>query len=147
MNMFIFMGWGFVIGLVSVGLPSFLLVALTGARSERSAWWTVLACALVGAVWAAVLAPRKNRTDLRRAAWLGLYAWLPTLIVTSLFVTAFCFFYLPLLIVISAPVLLMGAGMGAAVAGILRIEGLVPPVVAVTRPRRRLTPPRRRFRI
>ena len=146
MNMFKFLGWGFAIGLSSVGLPAFLLVAVTDARTERSAWLTALAATLVGAVWAAALAPRKN-AGLGRAAWLGACAWFPTLIVCALFIAGYCFLYLPILIVISVPVLLAGAGIGAAVAGTLRLEGLDPPVIVMTRPRRRLTPPRRRFRV
>jgi len=147
MNMFNFMGWGFAIGLASVGIPSFLLVAFTDARAERSAWLTILVCALVGAVWAAVLAPQKNRADLRRAAWLGVYAWLPILIVAALFVAVCGPHLIPFLIVVYVPLLLSGAGVGAALAGLLRLEGLVPPLMVVTRPRRRLTPLRRRPRI
>jgi hypothetical protein len=147
MNAYKFMAWGFTIGLASVGIPSFLLVVCTDARAERSAWWTILVSTLVGAVWSAALAPRKNRADLRRAAWLGVYAWLPALIVCAMFLGLTYFFYLPFLIAVSLPFLLAGAGIGAAVAGALRLEGLSPPVVVVTRPRRRLTPPRRRFRV
>jgi len=121
--------------------------AFTDARAERSAWLTILVCALIGAVWAAVLAPQKNRADLRRAAWLGVYAWLPALIVAVLFVAVCGPYLLPSLIVICIPVLLSGAGVGAALAGLLRLEGLVPPLMVVTRTRRRLTPLRRRSRI
>lgn len=147
MNMFKFMAWGFTIGMGAVGLPSFLLVAFTDARSEGSAWWTILISTLVGAVWAAVLAPRKNRADLQRAAWLGVCAWVPAWIVAAMFVGVYAFFLLPFLFLVSLPVLLAGAGIGAAVAGTLRLEGLVPPVAVVTRPRRRLTRPPRRFRV
>jgi hypothetical protein len=120
MNMFMIMRWGFLIGSGSVGIPAFLLVITTDARTEGYSWLTALVAALVGGVWASLLALQKNSADLRRAARLGVYASLAIAFLVSPLILLYAFFYFPPLVVVVPLYALLGAGMGAAMGWILK---------------------------
>ena len=136
MNMFMLQTrpqWGFLVGAGTVGIPAILLVLATDIRIYGLAWMGALTAALVGGGWAAILSLRRNSTNLWRAALLGSYAWMATLLVLTPIIPYLLYWVIPVLPIAA----LFGLAMGAAAGGLMRWAGIrVAPAQPVVRRRK-----------